>query len=40
MLGHTHILIAGATWVAVWWRPVTVGGATLGAPVFEMVCRW
>ena len=32
MLGHSHVVIAGATWAAVWWRPLVVGGAALTAP--------
>ena len=35
MLGHSHVVIAAATWGALWWRPLTLGvlgGATLTAP--------
>jgi membrane-bound metal-dependent hydrolase YbcI (DUF457 family) len=35
MLGHTHVVIATATWGALWWRPLTVaalGGVALTAP--------
>lgn len=33
MLGHTHVLIAGATWAAVWWRPIVGPDWQLAAPV-------
>ena len=36
MLGHTHVLIAGATWAAVWWRPLTVGDVSLAAPLLTL----
>src|SRR6266542_3460321 len=32
MLGHSHVVIAGATWAAVWWRPVALGAAVVTAP--------
>jgi membrane-bound metal-dependent hydrolase YbcI (DUF457 family) len=32
MLGHTHVVIAGALWAAVWWRPLAVGDALVSAP--------
>ena len=35
MLGHSHVVIATATWGALWWRPLTlatVGGPTVTAP--------
>jgi inner membrane protein len=32
MLGHSHVVIACATWAAVWWRPVVVGDAVVTAP--------
>ena len=35
MLGHSHVVIAAATWGALWWRPLAlaaVGGPTLTAP--------
>jgi inner membrane protein len=32
MLGHSHVVIAGATWAAVWWRPVAVGTMVITAP--------
>ena len=36
MLGHTHVLIAGATWAAVWWRPLAAGDLTLTAPLLAL----
>ena len=35
MLGHSHVVIAAATWGALWWRPLSlavVGGPTMTAP--------
>jgi inner membrane protein len=36
MLGHSHVVIGGATWAAVWWRPLVVGAAALTAPQVDM----
>ena len=33
MLGHSHVVIAAATWGAVWWKPVVFGTAVLSAPL-------
>ena len=35
MLARSHVVIAGATWAAVWWRPVVVG--RLGPVVAPLV---
>jgi membrane-bound metal-dependent hydrolase YbcI (DUF457 family) len=35
MLGHTHVVIATATWGALWWRPLSLaalGGLSIAAP--------
>jgi len=32
MLGHTHVVIATATWGAFWWRPLTLGSTAIAAP--------
>ena len=35
MLGHSHVVIATATWGALWWRPLSLalaGGPTIAAP--------
>ena len=32
MLGHTHVVIAGVSWAAVWWRPLEIGRLALIAP--------
>ncbi|CAA9226427.1 MAG: hypothetical protein AVDCRST_MAG77-982 [uncultured Chloroflexi bacterium] len=32
MLGRTHVVIAGALWAGVWWRPLILGSVVVTAP--------